>query len=112
MAEKSTYPAGQLPAEIAQLLEPDLPPLGPGRLGQACAGPPEQGDPSRWTRSAGAWSTDVAACCRAGLWLWNGFLEESDAIGHAVHTAECSWWHGIMHRREPDPAAYSFTRSR
>jgi hypothetical protein len=38
----------------------------------------------------------------AGLWLYHDFLEESHAISQDLHTAEGSFWHAILHRREPD----------
>jgi hypothetical protein len=112
MTAQSLLPADRLPAEIAHLLRPELPPLGPGRPQQALAGPLRETDPNGWKRRAGALSADAAACCTSGLWLWNGFLEDSHSLSQAVHTPEGSWWHGIMHRREPDPgnAAYWFRR--
>ena len=112
MAEQVLTPVDQLPAEIARFLAPKLPLLGPGRPELAFVEPLQQADPFRWKRSTGAWSAEAAACCRAGLWLWNGLLEESHVISQAVHTAEGSWWHGIMHRREPDAgnASYWFRR--
>lgn len=45
---------------------------------------------------------DLARCCLAGLWLWHDFLDESHEISQGIHTAEGSYWHGIMHRRERD----------
>jgi hypothetical protein len=48
----------------------------------------------------------------AGLWLhWNE-LEEAHRVAQELSTAEGSFWHGIVHRREPDPgnAAYWFRR--
>lgn len=45
----------------------------------------------------------AAECCVAGLWLWNNGLDESHRISQSLETAEGSYWHGIMHRREPDP---------
>ena len=45
---------------------------------------------------------DADACCRAALWLWHDFLDESHTISQSVETADGSYWHGIMHRREGD----------
>ena len=54
----------------------------------------------------------AADCCRAAVWLWHDCLDESHAISQGIDTPEGSWWHGIMHRREPDPdnAKYWFRR--
>jgi len=56
----------------------------------------------------------AAACCRAGLWLGCDFLDDSHTISQSVETTSGSYWHGIMHRREPDPdnAKYWFRRVR
>lgn len=55
---------------------------------------------------------EMAQLCLAGLWLWHDFLSESHAISQQVHTPSGSYWHGIMHRREPDyeNAKYWFRR--
>jgi hypothetical protein len=55
---------------------------------------------------------DFAAACLAGLWLYHDFLDESHRISQDIHTVEGSYWHGIMHRREPDfsNAAYWFRK--
>ena len=45
---------------------------------------------------------DMAACCLAGLWLRHDYLDESHRISQEIETADGSYWHGIMHRREPD----------
>ncbi len=45
---------------------------------------------------------DMAAACRAGLWLQYDFLDESHAISQDIHTPEGSYWHALMHRREKD----------
>lgn len=45
---------------------------------------------------------DRAACVRAGLYLRFNFLDESHTASQGVHTVEGSYWHAIMHRREPD----------
>ena len=55
---------------------------------------------------------DMAACCLSALWLRNDFLDESHQISQSIETATGSYWHGIMHRREPDfsNAKYWFRR--
>jgi hypothetical protein len=55
---------------------------------------------------------DMARCCLAGLWLRHDFLDESHQISQGIATASGSFWHGIMHRREPDysNAKYWFRR--
>ena len=45
---------------------------------------------------------DMAMACLSGLWLLHDFLDESHAISQDLATAEGSYWHAIMHRREPD----------
>jgi hypothetical protein len=40
--------------------------------------------------------------CAAGLWLRFDFLDEAHAISQDLETADGSFWHAIMHRREPD----------
>ena len=56
----------------------------------------------------------MAGACLAGLWLWFDFLDESHSLSQEIHTAEGSFWHGIMHRREGDfaNAKYWFARVR
>ncbi|HBU37550.1 MAG TPA: hypothetical protein DEB70_07055 [Planctomycetaceae bacterium] len=98
-----------LPANISKLLEPSLPPLGPGqpriRFGEQLLN-------VELEATFGTKRTESSAvmCCLAGMWLWNGFLERSHNFSQSIDTPEGSWWHGIMHRREPDAgnAAYWF----
>jgi len=47
-------------------------------------------------------TSDMARCVRAGLYVRYNFLNESHTISQAIHTPEGSYWHAIMHRREPD----------
>jgi len=55
---------------------------------------------------------DTARCCLSALWLWHDFLDESHKISQEIETVDGSYWHGIMHRREPDygNAKYWFRR--
>ncbi len=46
--------------------------------------------------------TDMAACCRSALWLYHDYLDTSHTISQGITTETGSYWHAIMHRREPD----------
>jgi hypothetical protein len=87
------------PPAIGELLR-DLPlaPLGPGK--------PHSEMRARLEAAARSFPVgadrDLAAGCMAGLWLAFDFLDESHAISQDVHTTEGSYWHALMHRREPD----------
>ena len=45
---------------------------------------------------------DAAACVRAGLLLLANDLDGSHRVSQSIETTDGSYWHGIMHRREPD----------
>ncbi|MCY3739660.1 MAG: hypothetical protein OXH00_01430 [Candidatus Poribacteria bacterium] len=49
---------------------------------------------------------------KSGLLLWNDALDESHNISQELSNQTGSYWHGIMHRREPDysNAKYWFGR--
>ena len=54
----------------------------------------------------------AADACLAGLWLYHDFPDEAHRISQDLKTSEGSYWHGLVHRREPDAgnAAYWFRR--
>ncbi|HWP47702.1 MAG TPA: hypothetical protein VNM22_11120 [Candidatus Limnocylindrales bacterium] len=45
---------------------------------------------------------DMANACLAAIWLYHDFLDESHRLSQAISTPVGSYWHGLMHRREPD----------
>ena len=45
----------------------------------------------------------AAEAAFSGLWLYFSCLDESHSLSQAIHTKDGSFWHGIMHRQEPDP---------
>lgn len=49
----------------------------------------------------------------AGLWLYFSSFEEAHEIAQNDSSAEGSYWHGILHRQEPDSgnAAYWFRKA-
>jgi hypothetical protein len=60
----------------------------------------------------GGLSAGQRRLCQCGLWLLAGDLERSHSISQDIDTADGSFWHGIMHRREGDfgNAKYWFRR--
>jgi len=62
---------------------------------------------ARGARDAGA-----VQSLRAGLWLLHDFMDEAHELAQDLDTPAGSYWHGIVHRREPDAgnAAYWFAR--
>lgn len=55
---------------------------------------------------------DAARACESALWLLAGDLDRSHHISQSLDTADGSFWHGVMHRREGDfgNAKYWFRR--
>ena len=44
----------------------------------------------------------MADACLSALWLYHDFLDISHTISQGIKTPTGSYWHMIMHRREPD----------
>ena len=57
-------------------------------------------------------NTTFGDAIKSGLLLWNDALDESHNISQGLENQTGSYWHGIMHRREPDysNAKYWFGR--
>ena len=47
-------------------------------------------------------NTTFGEAIKSGLLLWNDALDESHNISQGLGDQTGSYWHGIMHRREPD----------
>jgi hypothetical protein len=98
---------------IAALIDPTrLGQLGPGRPDSARQTQLAALTPETVTAPQPVADRDMALCCMAGLWLAHDFLDQSHTISQGIHTTSGSYWHGIMHRREPDfsNAKYWFRR--
>src|SRR5262245_24905061 len=77
-------------------------PLGPGRPDESKRPLLSQLEPDKFFPGRQPADRDMARCCLAGLWLLYDFLDESHAISQEIDSSSGSYWHGIMHRREPD----------
>ncbi len=91
------------PAAVSELLGIEvIPELGPGKPLQEhkprLSGLMEEDITGEENLTSG----EMLSSCRSGLWLRFNFLEESHQISQGIHTPTGSFWHGIMHRREPD----------
>jgi hypothetical protein len=83
------------PPAIAELLAlPCRMPLGPGTPDRAAADK---------LRRLDLGDSDMIRACLAGLWLRFNHLDESHGISQELPTPEGSFWHAVLHRREPDP---------
>jgi hypothetical protein len=89
----------------------ESPHLGPQRRPEALALPEasrQLDDLLARTRLGG----QRAALIRSLVLLWHDHLDASHTLSQAIHSADGSFLHGIMHRREPDfgNAAYWFRK--
>jgi hypothetical protein len=86
--------------------------LGPGTAESSMRGALANLAPETIAAPRALCSRDMALAALAGLWLRYDFLDESHDISQKIDTSTGSFWHGIMHRRQPDAsnARYWFRR--
>jgi hypothetical protein len=95
-------PAAYGPAVAELLAEDRLAPLGPGSPNLAARPKLAALDAKTMFAPHVVADTDMARACLAGLWLHHDFLDESHTISQDLDTTTGSYWHALMHRREPD----------
>lgn len=102
----------QLSPELRQAIAAaDLPSLGAGPAAPQLGALLQRNDvglPNRSPADVGA-----ARACEAALWLLAGDPDRSHEISQSIESADGSFWHGVMHRREGDfsNAKYWFRRA-
>jgi hypothetical protein len=89
-----------------------LNPLGPGRPNAALVARLENRPLDSIFAGQTIRDRTMAQATLAGLYLLADDLDASHEISQSIHTPTGSYWHGIMHRREPDygNAKYWFHR--
>jgi len=97
---------------LGGLISNHIPPLGPGTPNEVLRPRLEAITVEQAFSGEPVVDRDAACCCLSAVWLWHDFLDESHTISQEIDTADGSYWHGIMHRREPDygNAKYWFHR--
>jgi hypothetical protein len=91
------------PPLIAELLAiPHPTSLGPGSPNQAAGKRLSNLDAATLFGPFPVHDAEMARACLGGLWLRFDHLDESHTISQEIETPTGSFWHAIMHRREPD----------
>ena len=108
-----TYPSAI--ADVIQKLTADnpLPPLVPQQeASEALTASLQAASTDALFEGQNVKDTTFADAIKSGLLLWNDALDASHTISQELANATGSYWHGIMHRREPDysNAKYWFGR--
>ena len=89
---------------IRSLLDrPDLPELAPSRgRDEILLGRIQSLTPESLVAPERLWDALSGKLLKAGLLLWQDFLDAAHEIAQEIETQDGSYWHGFMHRREPD----------
>ncbi len=93
---------------LTSVIDSELPGLGGGPQDSRLAAAIAKSTNQEWTDV----DDSARSLCQSGLWLLAGDLDRSHDISQKSESAEGSFWHGIMHRREGDfgNAKYWFRR--
>jgi hypothetical protein len=105
-------PSRYAPAIAELLSEPWTPPLDVGELNPNVKVRPQSLTNEDAFAPHRVTDEGMANACRSGLWLYHNFLDEAHQIAQELHTPTGSYWHALMHLREPDfeNAKYWFRR--
>jgi hypothetical protein len=109
----ASFDPARYTAPVARLLaEPRWNELGPGRPNQGVQAELSRLAPADLFAGSELADPQMAAACLAGLWLYHDFLDESHRLSQDSDDVSFRFWHGIIHRREPDygNAKYWFRR--
>lgn len=101
-----------LAEQLLQRSSPRLCELGPGCPNESVRSELDRLTPVTLLANGKVRDHSMAGCCCSALWLYHDFLDESHRLSQEIETSEGSYWHGLMHRREPDAdnAKYWFRR--
>lgn len=99
----ATFNLNKYGQAVESVLTPEpLPVLGPGLKNRTMHEPLRQMTVATLFAGQRVVDPQMAQCCLSALWLVHDFLDEGHEICQSIKTPEGSYWHGIMHRREPD----------
>jgi hypothetical protein len=88
---------------VKELLAEDrLAPLGPGRPNESVRAQLEALTPEGLFSPEAVRDPDMATACLCALWLCHDFVDEAHRLCQDLETREGSYWHALVHRREPD----------